>query len=83
MNNDWPDDWVFYDSRFNLISAPDEEFLRFLCEMLHPAVESQAEEVHRILFLMNEHLVKDGWELQEQIQISGRPIMPLLVPKEA
>ena len=74
MNNDWPDDWVFYDSRFNLISSPDEEFLRFLCEMLHPAVQSQTEEVHRILFLINEHLVKEGWELQEQIQISGRPI---------
>lgn len=74
MNSDWPNDWVFYDSRFNLINAPDEEFMRFLCEMLHPAVQSQTDEVMRIRGLINEHLVKDGWELREQLTISGRPV---------
>ncbi|MEI6341692.1 MAG: abortive infection family protein [Verrucomicrobiota bacterium] len=74
MNSDWSSDWVFYDSRFNLIHAPDEEFLRFLCEMLHPAVQPQADEVVRIRVLINEHLVKDGWELREQMAISGRPV---------
>ena len=74
MNSDWADDWVFYDSRFNLIGAPDEEFLRFLCEMLHPAVQSDAEKVQKILELLNEHLGKDGWKLQEQMQISGRAV---------
>jgi hypothetical protein len=74
MNSDWPNDWVFYDSRFNLINAPDEDFLRFLCEMLHPAVQPKPEEVVRIRVLLNEHLVKDGWELQEQMAISGRPV---------
>ena len=57
MNTDWSEDWVFYDSRFNLINAPDEEFIRFLCEMLHPAVQSRTEEVERIRVLINEHLV--------------------------
>ncbi len=74
MNNDWSDDWVFYDSRFNLINAPDEEFLRFLCEMLHPAVQSQADAVQRIHAIIKGHLIKDGWELREQMQISGRPV---------
>ena len=74
MNSDWSNDWVFYDSRFNLINAPDEEFIRFLCEMLHPAVQSQTDEVERIRGLINEHLVKDGWELREQMTISGRPV---------
>lgn len=74
MNTDWSDDWVFYDSRFNLINAPDEEFIRFLCEMLHPTVQSRTEEVERIRALINEHLVKDGWELREQMAISGRPV---------
>jgi len=73
-NSDWPDDWVFYDSRFNLINAPDEEFLRFLCEMLHPAVQPDEDEVERIRAIINEHLVRDGWELREQMQISGRPV---------
>jgi len=74
MNSDWADDWVFYDSRFNLINASDEEFIRFLCEMLHPAVQSRTENVERIRALINEHLVKDGWELREQMAISGRPV---------
>lgn len=74
MNSDWADDWVFYDPRFNLINASDEEFIRFLCEMLHPAVQSRMEEVERIRVLINEHLVKDGWELREQMAISGRPV---------
>jgi hypothetical protein len=74
MNNDWANDWVFYDSRFNLINAPDEEFLRFLCEMLHPVVQPEAEEVDRIRNVLNEHLVKDGWEIREQMQISERPV---------
>jgi hypothetical protein len=74
MNSDWPDDWVFYDSRFNLINTPDEEFLRFLCEIIHPAVQSDADVVERVRSIINEHLVRDGWELREQMQISGRPV---------
>jgi len=74
MNSDWSNDWVFYDPRFNLINAQDEEFIRFLCEMLHPAVQSQTDEVERICVLINAHLVKDGWELREQMAISGRPV---------
>jgi hypothetical protein len=74
VNSDWEDDWVFYDSRFNLIGAPDEDFLRFLCEMLHPAVQSDADEVQRILTIINPHLSVDGWKLQAQLQISGKPV---------
>lgn len=73
-NFDWGDHWVFYDRRFNLLYAPDEEFLRFLCEMLHPVVQTDAEEVERIRGILNEHLIKDGWVIQEQMQISGRPV---------
>lgn len=37
MNDDWGGRyWIFTDSRFNLLWCPDEAFLRFLCEMLHP-----------------------------------------------
>lgn len=37
MNDDWGGHyWVFTDSRFNLLWCPDEDFLKFLCEMLHP-----------------------------------------------
>ena len=72
--NDWNDDWVFYDMRFQLLQAPDEEFLRFLCEMLHPIVQPDADEVERILEIVNPHLANDGWQIREQARVSGRPI---------
>jgi hypothetical protein len=40
---DWDDDWVFYDSRFNLLHAPDEKFLSFLCETVHPIVRRDSD----------------------------------------
>ena len=36
--NDWPDEWVFTDQRFNILWASDDEFLKFLCETVHPVV---------------------------------------------
>jgi hypothetical protein len=36
--HDWPDDWVFYDDRFNILHGSDDNFMRFLAEMLHPVV---------------------------------------------
>ncbi|MGB7063290.1 MAG: abortive infection family protein [Candidatus Zixiibacteriota bacterium] len=73
-NYDWDDDWVFRDSRFNLLRADDEVFLRFLCEMLHPVVRADPEEVERLKQLFNEYLRKDGYKLVERTQMSGRPV---------
>jgi AbiJ-like protein/abortive infection Abi-like protein len=73
-NFDWDDDWLFYDPRFKLFHAPDEEFLRFLCEVLHPVVQPDATEVDRIRSFLNEQLERDGWTLREQMQLSGRPV---------
>lgn len=45
VNNpsDWEDDWVFFDSRFDLLHAADDEYLRFLCETIHPVVRADEE----------------------------------------
>ena len=37
-NNDGDDDWVLFDKRIRLLDCPDENFLLFLCETLHPVV---------------------------------------------
>jgi hypothetical protein len=29
LNDDWPDEWVFTDSRFNILHLPDKLFLDF------------------------------------------------------
>jgi hypothetical protein len=71
---DWEDDWVFYDSRFNLLYAPDEEFLRFLCETVHPVVRPNTEEAIGLVEVYNSELAADGWSLVVGKQISGRPV---------
>jgi hypothetical protein len=72
--NDWPDDWIFTDSRFDLLNCADEAFLCFLCEMLHPGVRPEAEEVRNLLTTFNRHLTADGWEIATRSHMSGRPI---------
>ena len=72
-NNDWPADWVFYDDRFRLLHAPDSEFLRFLCETVHPVVRPDEEGVAELVRIYNEALAADGWQLVEGKAISGRP----------
>lgn len=74
MNFDWGEDWVFYDSRFNLLHAPDDDFLRFLCETVHPVVRPEVEEVQSLVATYNRELAADGWTLVETKQISGRPV---------
>lgn len=71
---DWEDDWVFLDPRFNLLWAPDKEFLRFLCETVHPAVRPTAETAREIVSAYNKELRTDGWQLVETKHISGRPV---------
>ncbi len=73
-NYDWEDDWVFHDSRFDLAGCADETFARFLCEMLHPVVRPNLEEVQRLLASFNECLARDDWEIVEVRQLSGKPI---------
>lgn len=74
MNYDWPSDWIFTDRRFDLLHAPDEEFLRFLCETVHPVVRSDRDSVAHLISVFNEHLVSDGWEIHERGNISGKPV---------
>lgn len=73
-NFDWNDDWVFYDSRFNILHAEDNIFLRFLCEMLHPVVRSDPEEVSSLQQIYNKFLRNDGYEIVERSRMSGKPI---------
>jgi hypothetical protein len=81
-NYDWDDDWILDDRRFNLLETDDEVFLRFLCEMLHPVVRRDPEEVERLRQTFNQYLNRDGYEIVERAKISGRPVFAarLLIP---
>lgn len=43
INNpeDWFDDWVFEDPRFQLLEGPDEVLLAFLARLIHPEVQAR------------------------------------------
>lgn len=73
-NSDGEPDWVFYDSRFGLLTGPDREFLRFLCETVHPVVRPDTQQALGIVGLFNNDLRADGWELIRSGEISGRPV---------
>jgi hypothetical protein len=72
--NDWEDNWIFHDSRFNLLKCDDTVFLNFLCEMIHPLVRNQSSEVSKLLQIFNDNLKEDNFELVEKTRISGKPI---------
>lgn len=76
VNNpeDWPDDWIFTDSRFGLQHGDDEFVLRFLAETLHPVVRPDEEEVAGLLKSFNEALARDGYELYPADWISGHAV---------
>lgn len=72
--DDWSDDWVFTDPRFNLLHGPDEDFLRFLCETVHPVVRPNKNEAFELVEMYNGNLRVDGWHLLEVNNISGKPV---------
>jgi hypothetical protein len=71
-NDDWADDWVFHDDRFALSNGDDDTLLRFLSEMLHPAVRKQ-EESERLASAVNGLLRADGYQVVQNGAVSGRP----------
>lgn len=73
-NNDWEQDWVFTDTRFNLMNGPDEDFLSFVCEMVHPVVRPEPAEAEQLASLFNDCLKIDGWELYPKDYLGGRII---------
>lgn len=73
-NNDGDYDWVFYDARFNLKNGSDENFLRFICEMFHPAVRDEKKNWKRLLELINEKLRIDNFEIYEKKYLSDKAV---------
>jgi hypothetical protein len=78
INNpdDWPDDWVFHDPRFNVLGGDDDNLLAFVCEMLHPLVRrGDAEQTVELAEAFNEVLRPEGWELVSgKKRVGGLPL---------
>ena len=72
---DYEEFWFFQDCRFSLLQSDgDEPLLKFICEMLHPAVRAEKSPWKAYLEKFNELLRADGYELYAAQHISGRDI---------
>jgi hypothetical protein len=74
MNRDWPDSWVFTDGRFDLLFGPDDAFLKFLVETIHPVVRPDVAECESMAHEYNSALAVDEWEIYPAKFISGKPV---------
>jgi tRNA A-37 threonylcarbamoyl transferase component Bud32 len=74
-NSDWEEYWYFVDDRFHLSNGCDDSYiLRFICEMLHPAVRIENSEWQKYLEKFNLILEPDGYCLLPVQKISGREV---------
>jgi len=73
-NNDWEVDWIYSDPRINLSHCDDETYLKFLAMTVHPRVRTNSDEVSRLVEIFNKHLNKDGFEVAQTDEISGKPV---------
>ena len=77
--NDWEEDWVFTDPRFNILHGDDETFLRFICETFHPAVTRNSVEdfdsAEMYMFKEVQRIIKsEGYELYEINRLGNKPV---------
>lgn len=73
-NDDYPNDWVFMDERFQLVGGNDEIYLKFICEIFHPEVRIEKGFWEYFLFEINQLLKNDGYELYPAEKKSNRDI---------
>lgn len=75
LNDDWEPYWYLSDERFCLSNGNDDEYLlRFICEMLHPAVRDEKTGWKEYLKAFNNLLGPDGYVLTAVKKISGRDV---------
>jgi AbiJ N-terminal domain 3 len=76
-NHDWTNDHLFYD-HLNVLDMPDERFVKFLEDCVHPLVSTAIDRTARLVPLVNAYLIHDGFALRASGQISGHKLYKLV-----
>ncbi len=74
LNDDWPEEWIFTDDRFNILHSSDKDFLDFLCMTVHPTVRQNNDELTTLLEIYSNNLKRDGFAIEKSGEITGRPL---------
>ncbi len=82
LNNDWTDEWIFTDRRFNLLHTSDKLFLNFLCLTIHPTVRENRDQVVTLLEIYNNNLSNHQYEIVPVGAIAGEPVFGFNLKKE-
>lgn len=70
--NDYPEDWLFTDSRFPLCNGTDKQLLDFLCEVFNPEVRDEQSNWKIFYKKINNLIGADGYEFYIDHIISNR-----------
>lgn len=73
-NDDYPFCWVFEDERFELSNGSDEIYLKFICEIFHPAVRYDKGYWKEFWTEVNKLLQSDGYEIYPAEKVSNRDV---------
>ncbi|MDI9311841.1 MAG: abortive infection family protein [Limnohabitans sp.] len=74
LNKDWPVDWIYNDSRINLLHCDDETYLKFLSETIDPYVRNNNNEIDQLLEIYNRYLANDGSKIVQTGEVAGKAI---------
>ena len=71
-NDDYENTWFITDQRLDILNVPDDKFMLFITQMMHPEIIDPA---NRDMFfkLCNNYLINDGYQLVPDKIISGEP----------
>ncbi len=73
-NNDYDEDWIYTDLRFDLLNTDDAKFVAFICEIIHPVVRLDSDESIRIVDAVNKILLPTTWQIVVTRYIGEKPI---------
>ncbi len=71
VNDDWPNDWIYYDDRLDILNLPDARFLKFVELLVDAKVRPDHNEASRLAEKLRNELHHDGWNLIEAGTSSG------------
>ncbi|MDT9722798.1 hypothetical protein QVE09_28285 [Paenibacillus sp. ClWae2A] len=72
-NSDWEIDFLYLEY-LDVLNIPDPIFVEFLEQILHPIIRADRDEQEVCLEIIDKHIARDGYKMQEVDQMSGYPV---------